>query len=174
MRWWRSPNAPKASRAVSSARTCFVSLHKPPGHGLKLYPRLYRLFRAASGDREYAQPRRPRGRWCQRRPRRRAGTVHGEHGWDVSDPGGTAQVPVAAARYSPYSWDRYAALSGHIESYLVERVGISPRGQRASAMCGRAALPSIGRPGCGSLAGLPDGFATPGRWSSARSGGSRR
>ncbi|MDA0235303.1 MAG: sugar transferase, partial [Proteobacteria bacterium] len=34
------------SRRIERADVRFVSLHKPPGHGLKLYPRLYRLFRA--------------------------------------------------------------------------------------------------------------------------------
>ena len=50
--------------------------------------------------------------------------VHGEHGWDVSDPQGTRRkFQLLRRAYSPFV-SRYVALSGHIESYLVDRVGI--------------------------------------------------
>ena len=66
----------------------FISLHKPPGHGARLYPRLLRLFRqyrpAIVHTRNLAALE-------AALPARLAGVgvrVHGEHGWDVSDPHG--------------------------------------------------------------------------------------
>ena len=89
--------------------------------------------------------------------------VHGEHGWDVSDPGGTRRKFQWLRRaYSPFV-NRYVALSGHIESYLVERVGISPA--RVARICNgvdaRRFHPRLSAQ-ARSLAGLPEGFATPG------------
>ena len=37
--------APAFCQRITRADVDFLSLHKPPGHGIKLYPRLYRLFR---------------------------------------------------------------------------------------------------------------------------------
>ena len=103
----------------------FISLHKPPGHGIKLYPRLYRLFRELRpaivhtrnlAALEFTVPARLAGV-----PAR----VHGEHGWDTSDPGGTLRKYQLLRRvYSPFV-SRYVALSGQIESYLTDRVGIA-------------------------------------------------
>jgi sugar transferase (PEP-CTERM/EpsH1 system associated) len=103
-----------------------ISLHKPPGHGFKLYPRLYRLFRelapAVVHTRNLAALEAAVPAWAARVPAR----VHGEHGWDVSDPGGTRRKYQLLRRaYSPFV-SRYVALSGHLESYLVGRVGIAP------------------------------------------------
>ena len=111
----------------------FISLHKPPGHGAKLYPRLYRLFRehrpAIVHTRNLAALESVVPAWAAGVPVR----VHGEHGWDVSDPGGTRRKFQWLRRaYSPFV-SRYVALSGHIESYLVERVGIAP--QRVERIC---------------------------------------
>jgi sugar transferase (PEP-CTERM/EpsH1 system associated) len=111
----------------------FLSLHKPPGHGAKLYPQLYRLFRshrpAIVHTRNLAALESAVPAWAAGVPAR----VHGEHGWDVSDPGGTRRKFQWLRRaYSPFV-SRYVALSGHIESYLVERVGIAPR--RVERIC---------------------------------------
>jgi sugar transferase (PEP-CTERM/EpsH1 system associated) len=151
------------SRRIVRDDVRFVSLHKPPGHGFKLYPRLYRLFREL---RPQIVHTRNLAALEAVVPARLAGVparVHGEHGWDVSDPGGTRRRFQWLRRaYSPFV-DRYVALSGHIESYLVERVGIAPA--RVARICNgvdalrfhpRASVPA------GSLAGLPDGFAAPG------------
>ncbi|MFU2485969.1 TIGR03088 family PEP-CTERM/XrtA system glycosyltransferase [Thauera sp. WH-1] len=104
----------------------FVSLHKPPGQGIKLYPRLWRLFRER---RPAIVHTRNLAALEAAVPARLAGVpvrVHGEHGWDVSDPGGTRRkFQLLRRAYSPFV-SRYVALSGHIESYLTERVGIAP------------------------------------------------
>ncbi len=151
------------SGRIERADVRFVSLHKPPGHGLQLYPRLYRLFRAL---RPAIVHTRNLAALEAVVPARLAGVparVHGEHGWDVSDPGGTRRKFQWLRRaYSPFV-SRYVALSGHIESYLVERVGIAPA--RVARICNgvdaqrfHPRLPAQAR----SLAGLPEGFAAPG------------
>ena len=117
--------APDFCQRVQRADVEFISLHKPPGHGIKLYPRFYRLCRQLRpaivhtrnlAALEFAVPAALAGV-----PAR----VHGEHGWDSSDPGGTQRKYQLLRRaYSPFV-NRYVALSGQIESYLTERVGIA-------------------------------------------------
>ena len=117
--------APDFCQRVQRADVEFISLHKPPGHGIKLYPRFYRLCRQLRpaivhtrnlAALEIAVPAALAGV-----PAR----VHGEHGWDTSDPGGTQRKYQLLRRaYSPFV-NRYVALSGQIESYLTERVGIT-------------------------------------------------
>lgn len=110
-----------------------ISLNKPPGHGFKLYPRLYRLFRelapAVVHTRNLAALEAVVPAWAAGVPAR----VHGEHGWDVSDPGGTQRKYQLLRRaYSPFV-SRYVALSGHLESYLIGRVAIAP--DRVDRIC---------------------------------------
>ena len=117
--------APDFCQRVQRADVEFISLHKPPGHGIKLYPRFYRLCRQLRpaivhtrnlAALEFAVPAA-----LADVPAR----VHGEHGWDTSDPGGTQRKYQLLRRaYSPFV-NRYVALSGQIESYLTERVGIA-------------------------------------------------
>ena len=116
--------APDFCQRVQRADVEFISLHKPPGHGIKLYPRLYRLFRERRPA--VVHTRNLAALECVV-PAALAGVparVHGEHGWDVSDPQGTRRkFQLLRRAYSPFV-SRYVALSGHIESYLVDRVGI--------------------------------------------------
>jgi sugar transferase (PEP-CTERM/EpsH1 system associated) len=117
--------APDFCQRVQRSDVEFISLHKPPGHGIKLYPRFYRLCRQLRpaivhtrnlAALEFAVPAA-----LADVPAR----VHGEHGWDSSDPGGTQRKYQLLRRaYSPFV-NRYVALSGQIESYLTERVGIA-------------------------------------------------
>ena len=111
----------------------FISLHKPPGHGVRLFPAFIRLCRRLRpaivhtrnlAALEFAVPAALAGV-----PAR----VHGEHGWDTADPGGTRRKYQLLRRaYSPFV-SRYVALSGQIESYLVGRVGIAP--SRVERIC---------------------------------------
>ena len=116
--------APAFCQRITRPDVDFLSLHKPPGHGVKLYPRLYRLFRECRPA--VVHTRNLAALECVV-PARLAGVparVHGEHGWDVSDPQGTRRkFQLLRRAYSPFV-SRYVALSGHIESYLVDRVGI--------------------------------------------------
>lgn len=125
--------APAFCQRVVRTEVEFISLHKPPGHGFKLYPRMYRLFRRLRpaivhtrnlAALEFAVPALFAGV-----PAR----VHGEHGWDTADPGGTLRKYQLLRRaYSPFV-NRYVALSGQIESYLTDRVDIAP--SRVERIC---------------------------------------
>ncbi len=101
-----------------------VSLDKPPGHGVWLYPRLYRLFRELRpavvhtrnlGALEAAVPA-----WLARVPLR----IHGEHGRDVDDLDGSSRKHQWLRRiYRPFV-DRYIAVSHDLADYLVRKVGV--------------------------------------------------
>lgn len=102
----------------------FVSLHKPPGHGVKLYPRLLKLFRdwrpAIVHTRNLAALE------CQV-PAALAGVplrIHGEHGRDADDPDGSVRRYQWLRRaYRPFV-HRYVALSRDLARYLEHQVGV--------------------------------------------------
>ncbi|NMG28306.1 TIGR03087 family PEP-CTERM/XrtA system glycosyltransferase [Aromatoleum evansii] len=103
----------------------FISLHKPPGHGLKLYPALFRLFSelrpAVVHTRNLAALEAVVPAWAAGVPVR----VHGEHGWDVSDPHGTRRRFQWMRRlYRPFV-THYIPLSDHLLRYLNASVGVS-------------------------------------------------
>nr|CCF78701.1 Glycosyl transferase, group 1 [Rubrivivax gelatinosus S1] len=104
----------------------FLSLHKPPGHGMKLYPRLARLF--ADWRPAVVHTRNLAALECQV-PATWAGVparVHGEHGRDVDDPDGTrAKYQWMRRAYRPFV-HRYVALSRDLAGYLERRVGVPP------------------------------------------------
>jgi sugar transferase (PEP-CTERM/EpsH1 system associated) len=103
----------------------FHALHKGPGHGIKLFPQLYRLFKelrpAIVHTRNLAALEAAVPAWA-------AGVkvrLHGEHGWDVGDPNGNSRKYQWVRRlYSPFV-SHYIALSRDLERYLTERVGIA-------------------------------------------------
>ena len=103
-----------------------ISLHKPPGHGYKLYPRLYRLFRrlrpAIVHTRNLAALESMFPAWAAGVPVR----IHGEHGWDMSDPGGMNRALQWVRRaYRPFV-GHYVAVSRALEQYLAE-LGVPPQ-----------------------------------------------
>jgi sugar transferase (PEP-CTERM/EpsH1 system associated) len=111
----------------------FISLEKQPGHGIKLYPKLYRHF---SEFRPAILHTRNLAALEAVVPARAAGVpvrIHGEHGWDVSDPGGQSRKYRLIRRlYRPFV-SHYVALSGHIADYLVHHVKVSEA--RLSRIC---------------------------------------
>ncbi len=119
--------APAFAQRIRRDDVEFVSLHKPPGHGVKLYPRLYRLFRqwrpAIVHTRNLAALE------CQV-PAMLAGVpvrIHGEHGRDVEDLHGTSVRHQWMRRvYRPFV-HHYVALSRDLAGYLQHRVGVPPR-----------------------------------------------
>ena len=52
--------------------------------------------------------------------------VHGEHGWDVHDPGGTSLKPAVIRRLHRPLIDRYITVSKELARYLTARVGVAP------------------------------------------------
>lgn len=102
----------------------FIDLHKPPGHGYKLMPRLFDVFRRLRPDvvhtRNLAALEATAPAWLARVPVR----VHGEHGRDVGDLDGSNRAYRTVRRmYRPFV-THYVALSGELERYLVDAIGI--------------------------------------------------
>ncbi|WP_153110299.1 TIGR03088 family PEP-CTERM/XrtA system glycosyltransferase [Propionivibrio limicola] len=102
----------------------FISLHKPPGHAFWIYPQLFRLFRALRpaivhtrnlGTLEVAVAASAAGVPVR---------IHGEHGWDVGDIGGANRKYQWVRRaYRPFV-TKYIVLSGELERYLTDKVGV--------------------------------------------------
>ena len=116
---------PAFSERIQRHDVEFISLHKGAGHGLKLYPALFRLFRekkpAIVHTRNLAALEMVVPAWLAGVPVR----IHGEHGWDSFDREGTSRkYRLVRKLYSPFV-SRYVALSRKIESYLHDKVGIA-------------------------------------------------
>ena len=103
----------------------FRALGKPPGHLFGLYPQLHSYFAELKPDivhtRNLAALEATAPAWTAGVQAR----IHGEHGRDNSDPDGSSQRFRWIRRaYSPLV-TRYVAVSTDLQSYLVEKVGIS-------------------------------------------------
>ena len=103
----------------------FVSLHKAPGHGVRLFPRLYRLLRelapAIVHTRNLAALEATAPAWAAGVPVR----IHGEHGRDVTDlDGSSRKYRLVRRAYRPFV-SRYVALSRDLERYLQRGVGVA-------------------------------------------------
>lgn len=110
---------------VSVPGTQFIALHKPPGQGMWIYRRVYKLLRELRpavvhtrnlGTMEFQVPA-----WAARVPLR----VHSEHGWEVNDLGGVNRAHRLLRRVYGPCVHRFVALSRAIEDYLTGPVGIS-------------------------------------------------
>jgi sugar transferase (PEP-CTERM/EpsH1 system associated) len=100
-------------------------MHKRPGQDLASWRRLFHLFRELHpaivhtrniGCLEAQIPAWLAGVGCR---------VHGEHGWDVSDPDGNNRKYRWLRRLHSPLVHRFIALSRELEEYLVQRVGIA-------------------------------------------------
>jgi len=136
------------ARRIKRTDVRCLSLHKSPGQGLWLYPKLYRMFRAMKpavvhtrnlGTLEYQIPA-----WLAGVP----GRIHGEHGRDIDDVHGTSRRNKLLRRiYRPWA-QHQIALGAELTQYLRAEVGVAhdrlhtvyngvdhlrfaPRGQRA-------------------------------------------
>ena len=105
----------------------FIALHKPPGHAVPLYPRLYRLLRELNPDVLHtcnlaALEVVPLA-WLARVPLR----VHAEHGWDAHDPQGrNPRYQRLRLLYRPFV-SHYVAVSRDLYDYLDRAVGVPAR-----------------------------------------------
>jgi sugar transferase (PEP-CTERM/EpsH1 system associated) len=118
---------------VKAPGTQFIALHKPPGQGVWLYPRVYRLLRELRpavvhtrnlGAMEFQLPA-----WAARVPLR----VHSEHGWDTNDLGGVSRTNQRLRRLYGTGTHRFVALSKAIETYLTGPVGFAR--ERVQRIC---------------------------------------
>ena len=102
----------------------FVELCKGPGHGIKLFPRLFRLFRrmrpAIVHTRNLAALEACIPAWLAGVPVR----IHGEHGRDVGDLDGSHGVYRIVRRMHRPFVTHYVALSKDLERCLVDAIGI--------------------------------------------------
>ena len=101
-----------------------IALRKSPGHGVKLYPRLFRLFRelrpAIVHTRNLAALEAVIPAWAAGVPVR----IHGEHGRDLDDLDGSSRKYRWIRRiYRPFV-TRYIALSRDLERYLTDAIGV--------------------------------------------------
>ena len=101
-----------------------VALNKRPGHGIRLFPKLFRLFRemqpAVVHTRNLAALEASVPAWLAGVPVR----VHGEHGRDMGDLDGTSRKYQRIRRlYRPFI-GHYVALSKDLEQYLGRDVGV--------------------------------------------------
>ena len=112
------------ARRVRRGDVRYVSLHKPPGHGAKLYPRLAALMRELQPA--VVHTRNLAALECQV-PAAWAGVparVHGEHGRDVEDLDGSSRKHQWMRRlYRPFV-HQYVALSQDLAGYLQRKVGV--------------------------------------------------
>ena len=104
----------------------FIALHKRPGHGIWLYPRLYALMRqhrpSIVHTRNLAALEAVVPAWLARVPVR----VHGEHGRDETDLLGSKRKYQWMRRlYRPFV-SHYFALSRDLASYLLNKVEVPP------------------------------------------------
>ncbi len=140
-----------------------IALNKGPGHGLRLYPALWRLLRqhrpAIVHTRNLAALEMQAAAWAARVPVR----IHGEHGRDVGDLDGSSRHHQRLRRlYAPFV-QRYVALSRDLENYLAGAVGIA-RGRITQIYNGVDTdrfAPAAGKQAT-AIAGSP--FSRPGHW----------
>jgi len=102
----------------------YVALGKRPGHLVRDYPRLLRVFKTLRPTivhtRNLAALEAVVPAWAAGVPVR----IHGEHGWDIQDPEGRARRYRLARRlYRPFV-NHYIALSQHLAEYLQHQVGV--------------------------------------------------
>lgn len=113
-------------RRVARDDVQYISLRKPPGHLFKLYPRLYRMFRALRPaivhSRNLAALEAVVPAWAAGVPVR----IHGEHGRDVGDlDGSNRKYQWVRRTFNPFV-RHFIALSRDLERYLTGPVGIPP------------------------------------------------
>ena len=105
----------------------FVELRKAPGHGVRLFPQLFRVFRRL---RPAIVHTRNLAALEASIPATFAGVpvrVHGEHGRDVGDLDGSNRTYRMVRRMHRPFVTQYVALSQDLERYLVDAIGVSPR-----------------------------------------------
>ncbi len=153
---------PEFVERIAHRDVCYIALGKRPGHLLREYPELLRVFRslrpAIVHTRNLAALEAVVPAWAARVPVR----IHGEHGWDTQDPAGRRRRYRLARRlYRPFV-SRYIALSRHLAGYLERQVGVPDRliSQIYNGVDTARFFPAAGTPA--PIAGCP--FRAPDHW----------
>lgn len=104
----------------------FISLRKPPGHGVWQYPQLFKLFRQLRPtivhSRNLAALEVQPPAWAAGVPIR----LHGEHGRDMEDLDGNNVTYQRLRRFYKPFVHHYTALSRDLVDYLADKVHVSP------------------------------------------------
>jgi sugar transferase (PEP-CTERM/EpsH1 system associated) len=112
------------SRRIQKASVEIVAIHKQPGHDLRVFPRLFRLFRRLKPAIVHSRnlsaldsllPATLAGVPCR---------IHGEHGWDVDDLDGSRRKYQWLRRIHKSLVDVYVPLSKDMESYLHDKIRV--------------------------------------------------
>jgi sugar transferase (PEP-CTERM/EpsH1 system associated) len=116
---------PAFARRLQHPDVHLVALHKPPGQGFKLWPRLWRLFRelqpAIVHTRNLAALEAQLPAFLAGVP----GRVHGEHGRDAEDPHGTSRKHMLMRRaYRPFT-QQQIALGQELAQYTRQKIGVA-------------------------------------------------
>ena len=102
-----------------------LALHKRPGHGFKLYPRVWRMVRERRPAVVHTRNLGPLEMQVAAAAAGGSVRVHGEHGRELDDlDGNNRKLQRLRRLYAPFV-HRYVALSRDLKTYLVDKVGIS-------------------------------------------------
>jgi sugar transferase (PEP-CTERM/EpsH1 system associated) len=102
----------------------FVELRKSPGHGYRVFPELYRLFREVKPDIVHTRNLAALEATIPALAARVSIRIHGEHGRDVADLDGTnRRYRLVRRLYRPFV-TKYVALSKDLERYLEGPIGV--------------------------------------------------
>ena len=140
----------------------FIALNKAPGHGARLYPRVWRLLRQLKPAIVHTRNLGPLEMQVAATLAGVPVRLHGEHGRELNDLDGHNRSLQRVRRlYAPFV-HRYVALSMDLQRYLVGRVGI--KAQRITQIYNGVDTTRFSPAGVASvpLAGCP--FATPEHW----------
>ena len=117
--------SPEFTGRIARSDVEYVALAKRPGHLTRMYPRLWRVFRAMGAAIVHTRNLAALEAVV---PARAAGVpvrIHGEHGWDIQDPEGRRRRYRLLRRlYRPFV-THYIALSQHLGEYLEHQVGVN-------------------------------------------------
>ena len=112
-------------RRVFASDVRFMALHKGPGQGFRLYPRVWRMVREMRPAVVHTRNLGPLEMQVAVAAACGAVRVHGEHGRELNDvDGSNLKLQRLRRLYAPFV-HRYVALSRELETYLVEKVGIA-------------------------------------------------
>ncbi|GGD69050.1 TIGR03088 family PEP-CTERM/XrtA system glycosyltransferase [Lacimicrobium alkaliphilum] len=124
---------PEFAKRVTANNVDYHDLNKADGNDFGMYLRLNRLLKRLRPDilhtRNLATLECQVVGWWRRIPLR----IHGEHGWDVSDIGGTNTKYQRLRRMIKPFVNQYVALSGEARDYLIQKVKVPE--QRIHPIC---------------------------------------
>ena len=154
--------APACADRVQRDDVVFHALHKPPGHAVRLYPRMWQLIRELRPAIVHSRNLAALEAQVPALAARVLVRIHGEHGRDVEDlDGNDLRLQRLRKIYSLFV-HRHVTVSKDLEHYLVRRVGIAA--QKVQQIYNGVDTDRF-RP----VAGVPEGiagcpFSAPGHW----------